>query len=67
MSWEEHDLLGDLENERPHEFFYEDFLGNEMEAEQQEYEAPEEEFLSVEDIDFSSLDGKDIKQDFKKE
>jgi hypothetical protein len=66
MSWEEHDLLGDLENERPHEFFYEDFLGNEMEAEQQEYEAPEEEFLSVEDIDFSSLDGKDIKQDFKK-
>lgn len=66
MSWEEHDLLGDLENERPHEFFYEDFLGNEMEAEEQEYEAPEEEFLSVEDIDFSSLDGKDIKQDFKK-
>jgi hypothetical protein len=66
MSWEEHDLLGDLENERPHEFFYEDFIGKNEDDEEQEYEAPEEEFLSVEDIDFSSLDGKDFKKDFKK-
>jgi len=66
MSWEEHDLLGDLENERPHEFFYEDFIGKNEDEEEQEYEAPEEEFLSVEDIDFSSLDGKDFKKDFKK-
>jgi hypothetical protein len=66
MNWEEHDLLGDLENERPHEFFYEDFVGENDTDDEQEYEAPEEEFLSVEDIDFSSLDGKDYKKDFKK-
>ena len=67
MSWEEYDLLGDLENERPQEFFYEDFIGkDEDDYDEQEYEAPEEEFLSVEDIDFSSLDGKDLKKDFKK-
>ena len=67
MSWEEYDLLGDLENERPQEFYYEDFIGkSEGDYDEQEYEAPEEEFLSVEDIDFSSLDGKDLKKDFKK-
>lgn len=70
MSWEEYDLLGDLEEERPHEFFYEDFLGkneekSRSETDEQEYEAPED-FLSVEDIDFSSLDGKNLKKDFKK-
>lgn len=66
MSWEEYDLLGDLENERPQEFYYEDFIGKNEDNEEQEYEAPEEEFLSVEDIDFSSLDGKDFKKDLKK-
>lgn len=69
MSWEEHDLLGDLEQENPNEFFYTDFLGGQEETYQddEQYDAPEDdEFLSVEDIDFSSLDGKDLKKDFKK-
>lgn len=66
MSWEEYDLLGNLEEERPHEFFYEDFIGEKVRDNQQEFIAPEEEFLSVDDIDFSSLNGKSNKEAFKK-
>jgi hypothetical protein len=66
MSWEENDLLGDLEDESPHEFFYTDFVGKKEEEELEE-DLPDdgEEFLSVDDIDFSSLEGKDFRKDCK--
>ena len=66
MSWEEDDLLGDLEEDRPHEFFYEDFVGNEEEQEFDDDDYDDgDDFLSVDDIDFSSLEGKDLRKDFK--
>jgi hypothetical protein len=67
MGWDDNDLLGDMEEEIPHEFFYTDFVGNkeEYELDDDNYE-DEDEYLSVEDIDFSSLEGKDLKKDFKK-
>lgn len=66
MSWEEHEILGELEDERPHEMFYENFIGQREEENDQEFETPENDFLSVTDIDFSSLEGKNLKSDFKK-
>lgn len=66
MSWEEDDLLGDLEEDRPHEFFYEDFVekNEEQEFDDDDYDDGDD-FLSVDDIDFSSLEGKDLRKDFK--
>ena len=80
MSWDEHDLLGDLEEETPHEFFYTDFIKKPNEyvnddfADEYADNDPEEEYiddiledyLSVDDIDFSNLDGVDLKEDFKR-
>jgi len=80
MSWDEHDLLGDLEEETPHEFFYTDFIKRPNEyvnddfADEYAENDPEEEYiddiledyLSVDDIDFSNLDGVDLKDDFKR-
>ena len=80
MSWDEHDLLGDLEEETPHEFFYTDFIKKPNEyvnddfADEYAETDPEEEYiddiledyLSVDDIDFSNLDGVDLKEDFKR-
>lgn len=64
MGWDDNDLLGDMEEENPHEFFYTDFLGKkEEEYDDDDYD---DDYLSVDDIDFSSLEGKDLKKDFKK-
>ena len=72
MSWEEYDLLGDLEEDRPHEYFYEDFVADGDQVNDNEEYLNEDEIdmlediLSVEDIDFSSLDGKNLKKDVSK-
>jgi hypothetical protein len=80
MSWDEHDLLGDLEEDIPHEYFYTDFIKrpNEYvnddvadeyypEEEEEEYDMDMlEDYLSVEDIDFSNLDGVDLKEDLNR-
>jgi hypothetical protein len=79
MSWDEHDLLGDLEEETPHEYFYTDFIKRPNEYVNDdiadEYSPDDDEeyiddiledYLSVEDIDFSNLDGVDLKEDFQR-
>jgi len=79
MSWDEHDLLGDLEEETPHEYFYTDFIKipneyvNDDIADEYSPDDDEEyiddileDYLSVEDIDFSNLDGVDLKEDFQR-
>ena len=65
MGWDDNDLLGDMEEENPHEFFYTDFLGK-KEEEYEDDDNYDDNFLSVEDIDFSNLEGKDLKKDFTK-
>lgn len=80
MSWEEFDLLGDLEEQPPHEFFYTDYIKRPNEyvnddfADEYAERDPEEEYiddileeyLSVDEIDFSNLDGVDLKEDFQR-
>lgn len=66
MSWEDDDLLGDLEEEIPHEYFYEDFVEKNRVSNDAPILDNSDDYLSIEDIDFSSLEGKDYKRDFKK-
>jgi len=66
MGWDDNDLLGDMEEENPHEFFYTDFLGKKEEEYDDDDDEYDDDYLSVDDIDFSSLEGKDLKKDFKK-
>jgi len=77
MSWEEHDLLGDMEDEINQDYLYDDDEDEQiLEEEEIVYDDDNDDytdelldeiddFLSVEDIDFSSLDGKNLKKDFK--
>lgn len=58
MSWDEFDILGNLDSSDSEEHLF--FEGNDQE------EQMDENFIEIDDFDFSSLSGKNFKNDFKK-
>jgi hypothetical protein len=62
MSWEEFDIFGNLDYANSEgDFVYENFSGESNDEENEN----SEDFIDVEELDFSNLSGKNYKKDFK--
>jgi hypothetical protein len=59
MSWEEYDLLGDLEDDNPDDYDFSNFFDEKIIEEDPDY-------LFLEEFDFSNMEGNNLKKDLKK-
>lgn len=59
MSWEEYDLLGDLEDDNPDDYDFSNFFDEKIIEKDPDY-------LFLEEFDFSNMEGNNLKKDLKK-